>query len=68
MHVLILKVLKSCLFQSRLKEAANAAIKDQEVSDLQSAVAAGEFFESSDVRSVDASVENSDNNESSLLI
>ena len=62
-------------FQSRLKEAADAAIKDREASDIQTAAAAGEFFDSSDVRNADASAENSqnilvvsDNNESSLII
>jgi len=65
----------SNLLQSRLKEAADAAIKDKEASGIQTAAAAGEFFDSSDVRSSDASEENSqnilvvsDNNESSLII
>lgn len=65
----------SNLLQSRLREAADAAIKDKEVSDVHTAAAAGEFFDSSDVRHEDASRENSqnilvvsDNNESSLII
>ncbi len=64
------------MFQSRLKEAADAAIKDKEASDIQTAAAAaGEFYDSSDVRDACASAENSqnilvvsDNNESSLII
>ena len=63
------------MFQSRLKEAADAAIKDKEASDIQTAAAAGEFYDSCDVRDACASAENSqnilvvsDNNESSLII
>ena len=63
------------MFQSRLKEAADAAIKDKEASDILTAPAAGEFYDSSDVRDACASAENSqnilvvsDNNESSLII
>ena len=63
------------MFQSRLKEAADAAIKDKDASCIQTAAAAREFFDSSDVRNSDASAENSqnilvvsDNNESSLII
>ena len=47
------------MFQSRLKEAADAAIKDKDASCIQTAAAAGEFFDSSDVRNSDASAENS---------
>ena len=63
------------MFQSRLKEAADAAIRDKESDDIQTAAAACEFLDSSDVRDVDASTGNSqnilvvsDNNESSLII